>query len=779
MDIVKTDILPFIDYVNNQTIDHLRFTSEIIDDRTGRPFIDDDNDFKVGMSGGFLMNLHFKFIDTHLFAPAAIAYEKNKKDPSVVNMVNSLIIPDSESRGKYYYCPHLSGTPEYHEFWNEETRRRKGGYTAKCKLLKTGEVVDIHITGDHYDYLNYGRILRTPNKEEQKKLHSDGDYKTTQVEAFPRFWDGDYWNFKIDLFIARNGYHLAKGKARGKGYSYKRGNQAGNTINLIPKCTIVLTAYNINYLIAPQATSDMLKIKLDWYEDNTHWRRFFLSENLESIELGYKKKKGGNKKFGYRSKALSVSLHNNESAAIGKRAIEIDFEEAGKCPNLEEALGVTMSSTEVGAVNVGTIRVYGTAGTKDSNWKAFANVFFAPKKYKMMPFENIWDVNGRGKTCGFFHPQVWNMEPYMDEFGNSLLDIAYRNDLKDKENQSKVLDTGKYIVYVGQRANTPEEAFRRGGENIFSSIELSNHASTVFANRDLQSYRDGKLIEEKTGLVFRTNTWLKHNGLAKYAHDYIEDVPFNVADDFQGCIREYYPPRVIDGEIPSNLYYVIYDPISKDKTIDTVIKENSLVSITVMAYPNNIDGVPSDLPVACYAGRPPRGEDADKIFLHMCRYYKAKGLVEINTGNTVGNFRKWGQLNKLYKDPSVVLSDKQKRNITPGYGMHVSGDDKIDGLSYFRDWLYTLRSVDEHGNNKYTFHYIYDIPLLKELLNFTINGNFDRISSMLIGMFLLKAMQINKKNDLIKDANSNNNISIYEEIGLYGYVENRNDFLSR
>lgn len=70
----------------------------------------------------------------------------------------------------------------------------------------------------------------------------------------------------------------------------------------------------------------MVKVNLDWYEDKTYWRRGYLSENFDKgIELGYKKSKEGQKAFGFRSKLLSVAIGKNESAAVGKKAIETDL----------------------------------------------------------------------------------------------------------------------------------------------------------------------------------------------------------------------------------------------------------------------------------------------------------------------------------------------------------------------------------------------------------------------------------------------------------------------
>ena len=640
--------------------------------------------------------------------------------------------------------------------------------TAPCKLLKTGEVVDLHITGDHYNYLNYSRIMRTPTKKELKILHDKGDFKTKHIEGFSRFWDGDYWNYKTDLFIANNNFHLTKGKARGKGYSYKRGGSGSNTLNLTPQSIIVLAADLIDYLTDTRATSDMLKRNLDWYENNTHWKRFYISEDLENVELGYRTTTGGNKKEGWRSALFSVSLRNNESAAIGKRAVEIDFEEAGKSPNLEEALDVTLSSTEVGSGNIGTIRVYGTAGTKEANWRPFANVFFNPGKYKMMPFENVWDYNARNNVCGFFHPQIWNLEPFMDKDGNSLIKEAYEFDLKDKERQKLELSSSKYIIYVGQRANTPEEAFRSGGENLFSSPELSAHTSKVLSSNDYRFYRDGMIVEGDDGLDFKTNKVLLDEGLSQFAHPYIEEVPFNPKQDFYGCIREYYPPFTVEGKVPDGLYYIMMDTIAKDKKADTVINKNSLISIYVMMFPNNYANSAGNHIVASYAGRPELMLDGDKILLKLCKRYNAKALVETDRGDTVSNFRKWKELKWLYKDPTYIINNKVKEDVTNApYGIDIgSGNNSTDGLIYFRDFLYTKMGTREDGTTIYLFHYIYDIPLLRELNMFNINDNFDRISAMRVGTFIRKALQIQKRNDIISKKKKHSK-SIYDRIGLY------------
>ena len=83
METTETKILPFMEYIDEDKSIY-PYASETIDERTGKPFIDADNDFRVGNSGGFLMDIDFTFIDTHLFSEVAETYERNKKDPEIV-----------------------------------------------------------------------------------------------------------------------------------------------------------------------------------------------------------------------------------------------------------------------------------------------------------------------------------------------------------------------------------------------------------------------------------------------------------------------------------------------------------------------------------------------------------------------------------------------------------------------------------------------------------------------------------------------------------------------
>lgn len=721
----ETGRSPFIDYILEDKESYKPLSSSICR-FTGKPWIDRDNDFLIGESGGVLMKIDFIFVGTEIFSRVADFYEKHG-----------------------CYCLEPDDSPNAVKFWQREMDRRVKGVQAYCKLYikdipaylaaksdaeRKALLHKVRITGDHYNYLNYGRIERAPNEKERKQLDKEGRFKVNTVEGFPRFWDGDYWNFKIDELIANNSCNLCKAKARRKGFSYKRGSQAANTINANKNVTVTLAADQMDYLTEKGATSYMVKVNLDWYEDKTYWRRGYLSENFDKgIELGYKKSKEGQKAFGFRSKLLSVAIGKNESAAVGKKAIETDFEEAGKCPNLQKALDVMMSNSESGAMRIGTIRVYGTGGTKGANWEAFSNCFYNPGKNDMLPMENIWDANSRHAVCGFFFPQIWDYEPFIED-GNSLLFASWKDDYDKKRGAEKEKDAGEYNIYVGQRANSPNEAFTNTQENIFHSPELTNHINAIKYDKSNHFYEDGWYILDDGRVRFITKQECIERTIfgSDRFHEYITDVPHNSKTDVHGCIREFYSPIPNDG----SLYFISYDPYRVDKNKEEVSTKNSLASFQVWMRTNSKTPYMGKRLVASYCGRLDTMEAVDKLVLYACLRWNCKVLYEAGTGELVTNFKKWGYRDKLLKDPSSYINRSVDGPHITGYGIVIGdGDIKLEGMRMVRDFLYEIVGKTSDDTPIYRFNQIYDISFLLELDRFIFGRNADRLSSAIVAMF--------------------------------------------
>lgn len=740
----KRGDIPFIDYLCEDKSKYPK-ASEGISYITNKPLYDPDDDFLLGNSGGILMNINFIVINIERLSRSADAFDEYGT-----------------------YCDYDPSTPAYESFWQRETSRRKKGVIIKAKLYykdipkffdktTTDEERDLllkpmRITGAHYTYLNYGRIERTPNAKEREKLKREGAEHVETVMGFPRYWDGDYWNFKIDEFIANNKFHLTKAKARRKGFSYKRGSQAANTINLFPNVTVTLAADQLAYLTDKGATTFMAKKCLDHFEEHTFWRRGYISEAIDDILLGYRVSTKGLKNFGWMSNLYSVACGKNESAAVGKKAIEIDFEEAGKFPNLQKALDVTLSNTESGAISVGTIRVYGTGGTKGANWAAFSKAFYNPKMNKMLCMENVWDINKRHEVCGFFFPQVWDCEPYVER-GNSIIFTAYAWDKQDKENHFHNNDSETHIIYKAQRANTPAEAFINTTENMFASPELNLHVSDLINDNATRFFQDGWIVVNDLGGANRAEfipraECIKRDifGKGKF-HEFVNQVPHGSRDDTHGCVRMYYRPFLVNGEVPKDLYFIVVDAYKVDKAQKDVTDKHSLYSAQVWMRSNTITPYPNQKLLVCeYIGRMDTMEQNDIVAMGMCLLYNAECCPEAGTGETVSNFIKYKLRRYLMLDPTNMNSRKLVNPNNNDYGIVIGdGDKKYNGLRMLKEFIYEPLSYTDEGNPIRRLKFIGSVRLLLECQRFTAEGNFDHISAAIVAMYVFLADSLNTK----------------------------------
>lgn len=750
----KRGDIPFIDYLCEDKSKYPK-ASEGISYITNKPLYDLDNDFLIGNSGGILMNIDFIVINIERLSKAADTFDEYGT-----------------------YCDYDPSTLAYESFWQRETSRRKKGVFVKAKLYykdipkffdanttdeeRESLLQPLRITGAHYTYLNYGRIERTPNDKERARLKREGAEYVETVMGFPRYWDGDYWNFKIDEFIANNKFHLTKAKARRKGFSYKRGSQAANTINLFPNVTVTLAADQLIYLTDKGATTFMAKKCLDHFEEHTFWKRGYISEAIDDILLGYRVSTKGLKNFGWMSNLYSVACGKNESAAVGKKAIEIDFEEAGKFPNLQKALDVTLSNTESGAISVGTIRVYGTGGTKGANWAAFSKAFYNPKMNKMLCMENVWDINKRHEVCGFFFPQVWDCEPYVER-GNSIIFTAYAWDKQDKENHFHNNDSETHIIYKAQRANTPAEAFINTTENMFASPELNLHVSDLINDNATRFFQDGWIVVNDLGNSNKAEFIPKAEcikrdifGKGRF-HEFVNQVPHGSRDDTHGCVRMYYRPFLVNGEVPKDLYFVSVDAYKVDKAQKDVTDKHSLYSAQVWMRSNTITPYPNQKLLVCeYIGRLDTMEQNDIVTMGMCLMYNAECCPEAGTGETVSNFIKYKLRRYLMLDPTNANTRKLTNPNNNDYGIVIGDSDKkYNGLRMLKEFIYEPLSYTADGKPIRRLKSISSVRLLLECQRFTAEGNFDHISAAIVAMYVFLADSLNTKR--LVEGNTENN----------------------
>jgi hypothetical protein len=661
------------------------------------------------------------FCNTHLFTETARHYKKN---------------------GVYTLAP--EGTRDFEDFWDQEQDRLINGMSAPGKLITNArgetQIQNIHITGDHYGYLNYGQIKLTDELKGRNALESvikDATHTMVarKVVDFPSFWDGDYHFYKAKEFAENKGKNLYVMKARRKGYSYKNAFAAAHKALMVRRSTTIIGAYDNKYLLKGDGTMTMARNYVDFIFENTEFNRGFLSDAKDHLIFGYKEE-GSKIRKGYKSQILALSFADNPDAAIGKDAELIIIDEAGKFPNLKEMYAVTQPTLEDGKIIIGILIVFGTGGTKDANWAAFEHMYYNPQLYNGLIFNNVWDEGGRGNGVGFFHKYTLNLKPYIDKDGNSMEKESFDAMMQEREDIKKIATSAQDInMHIGQRCICPSEGFSRTQDNLFSSKELDDHIRLVANDDTIKNFsRKGSLKYSDSAIKFVYNESLD----PMHRHDPIVNFPHKATDDVHGCFVEWYSPyRDIHGLIPSNMYRVWVDPYAHDKDKEEIRLRDSLGSIIVYERVNPYTQDGGDKIVAMFVGRPPEKDTFNEMVLKVTRYYNAKCHPETDRGDVVAYFKRMGFYHLLADEPEAFYNKDPFRKGTRKKGTRIGDDPERKGMAaiMLKEWLYKVRETDEGGNPTFNFQYIYDLPLLMELQKWNLKGNFDRVSSLLVGMY--------------------------------------------
>lgn len=700
---------------------------------------DPHNNFLIGDSGGFLLNIRpGKFVNTELFNEAARTYQATGK----------------YTQFKVDSIPHR-------QFRRRECDRRRNGFSAPCWQNPDGSIEDVWITGGHYNFLNYTRMERT---DESSVIVTEHGATAKKIYSFPSFIDAQFWTWQIIEFCRRNGLHLIIDKTRRGGFSYIMAADSSNEVNLSKHKVVIHVAADNKYLIKQGGLSDFAVNNLKFFEEKTPFKRGIYSPTTDSFKLGYRMKNGVEADDSWSSSLLTVSANNNPDCAIGKDAVTIKVEELSTMQNFDEFMNVTEPTMTVGTRTTGTLMAWGTATA--ANMQIFEQNFYNPRAFGFMAFENVFDNDARNEVCGFFKSYAWGLEGEIDgvkgfdEDGNSNLRIGLKLAARERVEKKKTAKTfAEYLNYLGQRALFPVESFSSASENIFSSEALNKFEDKLRVDNSYKFYTDGELFEDGTKKIyFKSNARIRIENPDMKTYDYIQGVPRRGNEDPHGCIRVWFAPeyeetyigdRLIRSILPGT-YVAVYDPVGIDKDKKEITDRHSHNSIFVIEMPRERNGFKPKL-CAAYYGRTERLEEADEKFYRLCKWYNCigTGLVEINRGETVSNFRKWKATKYLGYEPLYVWDSAVKEKVSTSYGYNIgSGPKKLDGLRLLKEFLYEVIGKNEFGEDIYVFERFLDYQTILELKKFNAEGNFDRISSLILLGIYWKSIDIKGKREL-------------------------------
>lgn len=644
--------------------------------------------------------------------------------------------------------PNANPNSEYGKWVREERRRIWDGYVRESD----GEWV----TGYMYWFLNYSPMMLSKIREYKDKNGKKRKSKRAdRIEALPECWEGIYWRFHC-LDQASNGglynnfeggQHMAELASRGKGKSYSLASilnhifVVGENEEAHEKVKGIVTAYQKEYLTKDGVLNKFVDMA-NFCATNTQFPRKRLKNSLQEMTwiMGYKDVDLDIER-GTQNTVLGVSSKDDESKLRGKRAAKILIEEFGTFPRLVDLYNVLLPSVQEGDIVFGQIYMLGTAGDNESDFAGAQEIMYNPKGYNMYALPNVFDKYNQGKPYFvFFFPGYVNRKGCYNENGVSdvikaLIEILM-NRYRVKYNST---DPNTIIKTIAEVPITPAEAIVKTGVNMFPVADLTERVGQLDANpTEYDDVYVGDLVFNKDGQVeYKPTSAIP-----------IRDFPHK-DNKIEGAIEIYQMPEIDKntGKPYNDRYILGADPYDDDES-----NTMSLGSIFVL-------DLWTDRIVAEYTGRPSFADDYYEICRKLCLFYNGRLNYEYNKK---GLFSHFSTRNSLYLLTDVLDFLKEKQMMKDGYGNKSKGTNASPAINAYarsrlRSWLLApvpiMQTID--GEEKEVMvprlFTVRNRALLKELINYNSEGNFDRISAMGMLMLLREDRMIRYQGDVSKE----------------------------
>lgn len=631
--------------------------------------------------------------DSDYFRPSALAYKANK--------------------GRYVLLrPNANPNSDFGKWLYSQRERGWNGY---CNPA-TG----MWVTGDYYWMLNFCPMHLVENE-------NGIDIRTV---AHPRFWDGQFLMSHYFLQARTHGHHAAELASRGKGKtSFGGGLLAkrciiGESENNKTEVQCMVTAVDRTKLMDTNQILRVFKDNLDHCAKYTQFASHRLKSSDQEMEwkMGFKKA-GSEVEYGSKNSVSGIITGVNQDKLNGSRGVLYLIEEAGIFKNLTSMYNMIRPSVEHGSKVFGEIFAYGTAGDDQSDFTAFAEMFYSPEGYNLEPLDNVFDKEGQGrKKCCFFFPAYLNYdESCIDKNGNSDVSKALLMILYDRYKvKYGTTDINTIVKRISQYPIVPQEAMLRSHGNIFPVTELNARLNELDNNPNaFDDVYVGELTQDsKTGEV-------KFNPTIDLP---IRDFPTK-DNKIKGALEIFeMPKKNSEGKIPAGRYICSADPYDADCS-----NTMSLGSIFVM-------DLWTDMIVAEYTGRPTFAEDFYEICRKLCLFYNCRCMYEQNVMGMFSYFSSHNATHLLAETPEYLVQRNMISSI--GYGNKSVGiratTPIINGAfkmiqTWLRKPIVSIETDADGNNNEVSIPNLYRIKnraLLKELVLWNPQGNFDRVMSL-------------------------------------------------
>lgn len=672
----------------------------------------DDEEFKKFLLKLFKEPGHYDFDETaYIFNEQARSFDKQK-----------------------FYCNKPFRSKDFITYWNDQKYKCRNGAIFHSKNDTW------YLTRDYYMWLNFLPIY---DKEEKKY-------------GFAKVRDAQYHMALYEILAELHNEHAAILKKRQIASSYFH---MGKIINQywFEEGSICKIGASLKDYINDKGSWKFLDEYKDFLNEHTAWYRPSNPEKIliwqQQIEVRIDNKKI---KRGLKSKIQGASFEKNPTTGVGGPCTIFFHEEAGIAPKMMQTYEYLRPAMASGMMTTGMFIAAGSVGDLD-HCKPLKEMILNPKVHGIFAVEtNLMDIDGGIDMAGLFIPEQWSMPPFIDKYGNSLVEKALEAITKERKTWKAELNAELYQLRISQKPTNIAEAFAYRKESVFPQAIISQQLKKI-ENKEY-SYEHIELERDQTGIIAKRSR-----------KQPISTFPVNKKQvDKTGCLvvweRPFKKPEF-------GMYYASVDPISEGKTTTS----DSLCSIFVYKNPIEItretpEGfehiIEKDKIVAVWCGR---YDDINKTHNQLeliIQWYNAWTIVENNISLFIQHMiAKKKQKYLVPKQQILFLKELgSNRNVFAEYGWKNTGTlFKSHLISYAIEFLREEidEELDDNGEVMSVTLGIDRIPdhmLLKEMLSYYPGLNVDRLVAFSALIAFAKIQQSNRGYHKRREIDESNNL---------------------
>tara|TARA_R110001592_G_scaffold315323_2_gene591274 strand:- start:74206 stop:76395 length:2190 start_codon:yes stop_codon:yes gene_type:complete len=660
------------------------------------------------------------------------------KEPGQYNFDETALLFNEQAvsfNSQGFYCDKPFRSKDYIKYWNEQKERCREG------VLYIGKKNTWYLTRDYYMWLNFLPIF---DKEEKKY-------------GFAKVRDAQYHMAIYEIIAELHCKHVAILKKRQIASSYfhmaKLLNQYWFEEGSICKIGASLKDY-----INDKGSWKFLDEYKTFLNEHTAWYRPSSPEKVllweQKIEVRINNRKTNK---GLMSKIQGASFEKNATTGVGGPCTFFFHEEAGIAPKMDQTYEYIRPAMTSGMMTTGQFIAAGSVGDLQQ-CNPLKEFILNPQANDIYAVEtDLMDDKGKLGIAGLFIPEQWSMPPYIDAYGNSIIDKALKAIKEERAGWQKDLAPEQYQLRISQKPINIAEAFAYRKAAIFPQGLISRQLKRIedkeYGYEFLELERAEKGIEAKKSRKLPIITFPVKKKL----------------EDKTGVLVVWERPVK---DIQFGTYYASIDPVSEGKTTTS----DSLCSIFV--YKNACEVTRTDKTgetetflerekvVATWCGR---YDDINKTHEQLeliIEWYKAWTLVENNISLFIQHMiAKRKQKYLVPKQQILFLKDLgSNNNVFQEYGWKNTGTlFKSHLISYAIEYIREAidEEVDENGeviSQTFGVERIPDKMLLTEMMQYYPGLNVDRLVAFAALVAFVRIQQSNRGYTKRRENQDSNNL---------------------